>query len=99
MCELYDHKNWNRPDFLVVNLYEMSFKGKLILLPFSSSSPLEKEKPHKGGGSAGEMKDQSNSSKQLKPKLTKAERRELQEAQRAAKAAAKGVYYHSRIWF
>lgn len=50
----------------------------------------EKEKPHKGGGSAGEMKDQSNSSKQQKPKLTKAERRELQEAQRAAKAAAKG---------
>ncbi|KEH25308.1 translation initiation factor eIF-2B delta subunit [Medicago truncatula] len=36
------------------------------------------------------MKDQSNSSKQQKPKLTKAERRELQEAQRAAKAAAKG---------
>lgn len=75
----------------------MSFNEKLILLPFSSS-PLEKEKPHKGGGSAGEMKDQSNSSKQQKPKLTKAERRELQEAQRAAKAAAKGVY-DSRIWF
>jgi hypothetical protein len=61
-----------------------------ILLSFSSS-PLEKEKTSKGGGSAGEMKDQS-SSKQQKPKPTKAERRALQEAQRAAKAAAKGVY-------
>ncbi|CAL5186138.1 unnamed protein product [Lathyrus oleraceus] len=50
----------------------------------------EKEKANKGGGSAGEMKDQSTNSKQEKPKPTKAERRALQEAQRAAKAAAKG---------
>ncbi|CAI8594153.1 unnamed protein product [Vicia faba] len=50
----------------------------------------EKEKANKGGGSAGEMKDQSTNSKQEKPKLTKAERRAIQEAQRAAKAAAKG---------
>ncbi|KAI5442578.1 uncharacterized protein LOC127120266 [Lathyrus oleraceus] len=50
----------------------------------------EKEKASKGGGSAGEMKDQSTNSKQEKPKPTKAERRALQEAQRAAKAAAKG---------
>lgn len=38
-----------------------------------------------------EVKDQPNSSKQQKPKLSKAERRALQESQRAAKAAAKGV--------
>lgn len=63
----------------------------MLLLHFSSS-PLEKEKANKGGGSAGEMKDQSTNSKQEKPKPTKAERRAIQEAQRAAKAAAKGVY-------
>ncbi|KAL2335300.1 hypothetical protein Fmac_016513 [Flemingia macrophylla] len=49
----------------------------------------EKEKGNKGGGSSVEVKDQSNSSKQQKPKTSKAERRALQEAQRAAKAAAK----------
>ncbi|KAL5153273.1 Translation initiation factor eIF-2B subunit delta [Glycine soja] len=50
----------------------------------------EKEKGNKAGGSAVEVKDQPNSSKQQKPKLSKAERRALQESQRAAKAAAKG---------
>ncbi|KAG4958603.1 hypothetical protein JHK82_035300 [Glycine max] len=52
----------------------------------------EKEKGNKTGGSAVEVKDQPNSSKQQKPKpkTSKAERRALQEAQRAAKAAEKG---------
>ncbi|KAE9590280.1 hypothetical protein Lalb_Chr21g0317951 [Lupinus albus] len=52
----------------------------------NNTGVAETEKSNKGGGSAGELKDQSVSSKQQKPKTSRAERRALQEAQRAAKA-------------